>query len=137
MSAMLSPCDSNNLLIESLFQYYLEEFNKISDVDAVSEWLVRARKIRNLDQNYDEDLISVTGPKWVAEQAISYNVDFDEQIEKLNLKQYQNGHFMETAQRIYYVEQLKVIPVNKPHQLLIEGYSVNMESGFHGCPELD
>ncbi len=110
----------NSLFIQDLFQYYLNDFDKIEDIQFVSQWLIEARKLRKMEQWYDNKLLSPNGPKWLAELAITKQTDFDQIIHELELDQFQSGQFMEAAQRIYYVEQLKHIPVNQPHDLLIE-----------------
>jgi hypothetical protein len=110
----------NSLFIQDLFQYYLNDFDKIEDIQFVSQWLIEARKLRKMDQWYDNKLLSPNGPKWLAELAITKQTDFDQIIHNLELDQFQSGQFMESAQKIYYVEQLKNIPVNQPHDLLIE-----------------
>jgi len=110
----------SNTFIEFLFQYYLSEYNRISALPSVSQWLIKAREKRKLNQWYDRYLISPSGPQWLAERAIREKTDFDQVMGNLGLDQYKSGQYMELAQRIYYVEQLKVIPVNQPHELLIE-----------------
>ena len=110
----------NSLFIQDLFQYYLNDFDKIDDIQFVSEWLIEARKLRKMEQWYDNKLLSSNGPKWLAELAITKQTDFDQIVHNLELDQFQSGQFMESAQKIYYVEQLKNIPVNQPHDLLIE-----------------
>lgn len=110
----------NTVFIEYFFQYYLNEFSRIDALPELSQWLVNVRKKRNLNEWYDEKLISTTGPIWVSNLAISKQQDFDQMVIQLKLDQFQSGDYMELAQRIYYVEQLKQIPVNKPHELLIE-----------------
>jgi len=110
----------NNLIIESLFQYYLEFYNEINNVDPLCYWLKKARTFRKINKWYDQNLLSPNGPKWLAELAITKQTDFDQIIHDLELDQFQSGQFMESAQRIYYVEQLKNIPVNQPHDLLVE-----------------
>tara|TARA_R110002094_G_scaffold69674_3_gene78589 strand:+ start:515 stop:1951 length:1437 start_codon:yes stop_codon:yes gene_type:complete len=110
----------NNLIIESLFQHYLDDYNEIKNVESICYWLIKARKFRKINKWYDEKLLSANGAKWVAESAITKQTDFDQIIHDLELDQFQSGQFMESAQRIYYVEQLKNIPVNQPHELLIE-----------------
>ncbi len=110
----------NSLFIQDLFQYYLNDFNKIDDIKFVSQWLIKARKTRKMNQWYDGNLLSSNGAKWVADLAITKQKDFDQIVHELELDQFQSGQFMESAQRIYYVEQLKSIPVNQPHELLVE-----------------
>ncbi len=110
----------SSLFTQDLFQYYLNDFNNIDDIKPVSQWLIKARKTRKMDQLFDEKLLSSTGAKWVADRAITKEKDFDQIVHELELDQFQSGQFMETAQRIYYVEQLKNIPVNQFHDLLIE-----------------
>ncbi|MFT6908125.1 MAG: hypothetical protein ACJAS1_004814 [Oleiphilaceae bacterium] len=110
----------NSLFIQDLFQYYLNNFSKIDDIEFVSQWLITARKTRHMEQSYDENLLSANGDKWLAELAITKQIGFDQVIHDLELDQFQSGQFMESAQRIYYVEQLKNIPINQPHDLLTE-----------------
>jgi hypothetical protein len=110
----------SSIFIEYLFQYYLSEYNHIHNLVVVSQWLKTARKKRKLNKWYDPHLISTSGPKWVADQAIFNKKDFDQVIVELQLNKFQSGQYMELAQRIYYVEQLKAIPLNQPHELLIE-----------------
>jgi hypothetical protein len=110
----------STLFIENFFQYYLNDFSKIDNLEYASLWLIKARNTRKLTQWYDQSLISPDGAKWVAEQAITKSKDFDQVIHDLELDQYQSGDFMESAQRIYYVEQLKTITTNQPHELLVE-----------------
>ncbi|SGZ02147.1 EH signature domain-containing protein [Moritella viscosa] len=110
----------STIFTEYLFQYYLSEYNRINHLSDVSKWLVSARRKRNLNEWYDNSLISTSGPKWVTDLAISKKKDFDQVISELQLDQFQSGQYMELAQRIYYVEQLKIIPVNQPNELLIE-----------------
>jgi hypothetical protein len=110
----------SSLFIQDIFQYYLNDYNKIDNIEFISQWLIKARKTRKVSQWYDEKLLCSNGAKWVAELAISEQKDFDQISHDLELDQFQSGQFMESAQRIYYVEQLKNIPVNQPHELLIE-----------------
>lgn len=110
----------SSLFIQDVFQYYLNDFDKIDNINAVSQWLIKARKARSMNQWYDEELLTPNGAKWVAERAILKRKDFDQVSHDLELDQFQSGQFMELAQRIYYVKQLKKIPVNQPHELLVE-----------------
>jgi len=116
----------NSLFIQDLFQYYLNDFDKIEDIQFVSQWLIEARKLRKMEQWYDNKLLSPNGPKWLAELAITKQTDFDQIIHNLELDQFQSGQFMESAQKIYYVEQLKHIPLNQPHELLIEVQKIDV-----------
>lgn len=116
----------SSLFIQDIFQYYLNDFDKINNINAVSQWLIKARKARNMNQWYDEELLTPNGAKWVAERAILKRKDFDQVSHDLELDQFQSGQFMEAAQRIYYVEQLKHIPLNQPHELLIEVQKIDV-----------
>ncbi|MDO6718705.1 EH signature domain-containing protein [Psychrosphaera sp. 1_MG-2023] len=110
----------SSIFIESLFQYYLSHFSELKNIDKVSAWLVKSRAKRRLSKWYDPHLLSPDGPKWVAQQAIDKNADFEIIIKELDLDQFQSGQFMEQSQRIYFVEQLNNIPINQPHELLEE-----------------
>lgn len=110
----------SSLFLESFYQYYLSRYSSLINVAYTSEWLINARKKRKQSKWFDENLLSQDGPKWLAQQAIDKNRDFDFIVKEFELDQFQSGQFMELAQRIYFVEQLKNIPVNKPHDLLTE-----------------
>jgi hypothetical protein len=110
----------SSLFIQDIFQYYLNDFDKIDNIEFISQWLIKARKTRKVNQWYDENLLSLSGAKWVAELAVLEKKDFDQVSRDLELDQFQSGQFMELAQRIYYVEQLKNIPSNQPNELLVE-----------------
>ena len=122
-------------IIESIFQYFLHEFSQINNKEDLALWLRQTRKLRGLDQVYDEYLISPSGPIWVADQAITRNKDFAEVFHDLKLDQFQSGQFMQLAQRIYYVEQLRVIPVNKPHEILTEVQKESVYGAYIGDTE--
>jgi len=122
----------NSLFIQDLFQYYLNCFNKIDDINFISQWLIKARETRKMTQWYDENLLSPNGAKWVADLAIAKQKDFNQIIHELELDHFQSGQFMESAQKIYYVEQLRTIPFNQPHELLQEVQKTDVfESKFN------
>ena len=108
------------LLIDSMYQHFLNEFESLSNPTSLIEWLVWARRSRNISERYDEDLISINGPNWLATRAIEHNIDFDQQLLELELHHFKSGQFMTASKRIYYVEQLRSIPVNSDHELLVE-----------------
>jgi hypothetical protein len=110
----------SSLFIQDFFQYYLNDFNRIDNINFVSQWLIKARETRKVNQWYDEKLLSPNGAKWVADLAITEQKDFNQIIHELELDHFQSGQFMESAQMIYYVEQLRNIPVNQHDDLLLE-----------------
>ena len=110
----------SSLFIQDFFQYYLNDFNRIDNINFVSQWLIKARETRKMNQLYDENLLSPNGAKWVADLAITKQKDFNQIIHELELDHFQSGQFMESAQMIYYVEQLRNIPVNQHDDLLLE-----------------
>ncbi|WP_289097242.1 EH signature domain-containing protein [uncultured Pseudoalteromonas sp.] len=110
----------NHLLIESMYQFFLSKFNQLENVEKIANWLVEGRKLRGVAKDDDEQLLSVDGPKWLASLAIKQQKDLDNLLHDLHLNRYAKGQFMQIAQRIYYVEQLKNIPLNRPHDLLLE-----------------
>jgi len=116
----------SSLFIQDVFQYYLNDFDKVDNINFLSQWLIKARKTRSMTQWYDEELLTPNGAKWVAERAILKEKDFDQVSHDLELDQFQSGEFMKSAQRIYYVKQLKNIPVNQPHELLVEVQKTNV-----------
>lgn len=122
---VLSRIDSivekpSSLFIENIFQYYLNEFSDIENIKELSQWIIKARASRKVEQWYDKGLLSVNGAAWVAELAITRKKDFDQVLSDLKLDLFKSGQFMQAAQQIYYVEQLRNIPTNQPHALLLE-----------------
>lgn len=115
----LSP-KPGSLLVDSLFQHFLNEFESLEDPKALLDWLVWARRSRKMSEWYDENMISMGGPNWLASRAIERDLDFDQQLEELGLNHFSSGQFMTVSKRIYYVEQLRSIPVNSDHDLLRE-----------------
>ena len=110
----------STLFINAVFQFYLNKYKDIENLDSVSLWLRNARKLRNIKEWYDEELISVSGAQWIARYAVDNNIKLEQLRVDLKLNHYQSGKFMQEALKIYYVEQLKVIPLNEPHEFLKE-----------------
>lgn len=111
---------ASRLLIMNMYQYYLSLYDYIDSYSDISKWLIQSMKAKDMLGEYDSDILSGNGPKWIAEQCISNNLEFDNQIKFLKLENYSSGRFMTVAKNIYFIEQLRTIPVNKPHELLNE-----------------
>jgi len=112
--------NGSNLFIESLYQFFLSDFDSIKDPDEVGAWLYQERSRKGLSDDQEKNLLCADGPSFLAKQAINRNVQFDQQLEYLALDYYAKGDFVNRAQSIYFVEQLQNIPVNQPHDLLEE-----------------
>jgi hypothetical protein len=110
----------SSLLIQNLYQYYLTHYDRQANHQAIARWLLNALPKRNLKEPFHDQLLAPDGPKWMALEAISKNREFQNQMAYLGLDKYASGHFMTVAKNIYFVEQLKGIPVNQPHALLDE-----------------
>ncbi|MEA1967625.1 MAG: EH signature domain-containing protein [Thermodesulfobacteriota bacterium] len=110
----------SSLLIQNLYQYYLTHYDRNDNHHAIAMWLLNALPKRDLKQPFHDQLLGLNGPKWMAQEAISKNREFQNQIVYLGLDKYASGHFMTVANNIYFVEQLRNIPVNQPHDLLRE-----------------
>lgn len=110
----------SNLFIESLFQFFLSDFDSIDEPDEIGEWLFKERKRKGLSHDEEEKILCIDGPTFLAKQAIERNVKFDQQLKHWGLDRYATGDFVKRAQSIYFVEQLQNIPVNEPHELLDE-----------------
>ncbi len=110
----------STLLLESVYQFYLKRYDKMGDYQAVGRWLLTNLPARNLLQPHHQDLLGPDGPKWLVQEAIRENRELPDQIVHFGLDRYTSGRFMTVANSIYYVEQLKTIPVNQPHPLLEE-----------------
>ncbi len=110
----------STLLAEAMYQYVLSHFDRIEDIEEVLGWLKRARISRNLEMEEDQFLLTKDGPQWIAKKAIEFNIDFDNLARKLGLEKFAEGRFLTLAKQYYYVEQLDSIPVNQPHEILLE-----------------
>ncbi|MGF1862948.1 EH signature domain-containing protein [Photobacterium profundum] len=108
------------LLIESFYQHFLSEFDNLTDCNATAKWLFDAKQQRGYQSEHDHKLLSLDGPKWIAKQAIERDIDFDHWLADLGLERYANGRYLTAAKSIYYVEQLKDIPLGFDHPLLQE-----------------
>lgn len=112
--------NGSNLFIESLFQYFLSDFDAISDPDVIGDWLCKERKRKGLAKGLEEQVLCADGPTFLAKQAIKREATFEQQVKHWGLEQYASGDFVKRAQSVYFVEQLQNIPVNQPHELLEE-----------------
>ncbi|USD66597.1 EH signature domain-containing protein [Vibrio sp. SCSIO 43136] len=110
----------SSLVIESFYQHFLTEFDRLTDSEATAEWLLEAKMKRGCTTLNDEKILSTGGPQWIAKQAIKNGKDFDHLLSELGLDRYANGQYMMTAKGIYYVEQLESVPVGSDHPLLHE-----------------
>jgi len=110
----------SSLLIQNLYQYYLTHYDRQPNHQAIARWLLNSLPKRNLKEPFHDQLLGPNGPKWMALEAIRKNSEFQNQLVSLGLDKYTSGHFMTVANNIYFVEQLKGIPVNRPHALLDE-----------------
>lgn len=108
------------ILLEGLRQHYLTYYDQLFDRKALESWLVSSLTKRNQLEQFDTNIFSAEGPKWLANECIQQKREFGNFVSHLGLDKYQSGHFITFAQQIYFVERLKTIPVNKPHPLLEE-----------------
>lgn len=115
----LSP-NPTSLFIEAVYQYFLTHFTKVSAKPDLCQWLLEARIKRGLSDQYDSEIIAEDGPQWLAKRAIDNEVPLLELPEVKAVSRINHGQFLEATQRIYFVEQLKSIPCNQPHELLNE-----------------
>ncbi|GAC31730.1 EH signature domain-containing protein [Paraglaciecola polaris] len=110
----------SNLFMESLFQYFLSNFNSINDPNEIGDWLCKERKRKGLFHSAEEKILCSEGPTFLAKQAIKLETNFEQQVKNWQLDLYASGDFVKQSQSIYFVEQLQNIPVNQPHDLLEE-----------------
>lgn len=114
----------STLLIGNLCQFYLKYYDRIIGWDYLRQWLVTAFKYRSgrIDNNLQGGVASLIefGPSWLVEQAQSSKRDFDNIVIHYGLNYYAEGRYMEVAKNKYFVEQLKIIPLNAFHPILIE-----------------
>lgn len=112
--------NGSSLFIESLLQFFLSNFNRIEDINSIGDWLIKERKQKKLSKLPEEELLCQNGPTFIAREAIRKQTDFEKQFKYWDLDHYAAGDFMKLAQSVYYVEQLKLIPINQSHPLLDE-----------------
>lgn len=110
----------SSLLLENVYQHYFSFYDRLDNPEVVATWLRGALKKRGTLKGYHPDLLSNNGPKWFACKCIENNIEFSEQLTRVKLDNYPSGRFHTVAKNIYFVEQLKTIPENKPHQILEE-----------------
>lgn len=110
----------SNLFIESLFQFFLSDFDSIEEPDVIGDWLCKERKRKGINQGIEHKVLCADGPTFLAKQAITREITFERQMQQWKLDTYASGDFVKRAQSVYFVEQLKKIPANEPHALLEE-----------------
>lgn len=109
----------SSLFYESLYQYYLQEYDNAVAYKDIASWLLHTQQ--GMDSPEIKELVlSKNAPERLARRAIENKLDFDHQLRELELNNYASGRFMMLAKSIYYVQQLKNIPANEPHELLDE-----------------
>jgi hypothetical protein len=112
--------NGSSLFNDALYQYFLTDFDGIEDLDFVGQWLKNEREKKNQAHIYDKFILTSNGPITLAKDAIDNKLSFAHQTRRAELDGYASGQFLKRALSIYYVEQLKVIPVNQPDALLDE-----------------
>ncbi len=110
----------SSLFIQNVYQHYLSKYDQLSDLHVVADWLKNALASKGALTENQKHILSINGPKWIAGQCTNYNREFSNQIKYLDLQNYSSGRFLTIAKQIYFVEQLKIIPINKHHYLLDE-----------------
>ena len=112
-----------SLLIESIQRYYFNNYAAVKTkglLEAICDWLLWALRIKGRLTPAASKMLSPHAAEWLAESAIKRNTDFENRLENLDLKIYKGGELIGLAQNTYFVKQLEVIEVNKPHDLLKE-----------------
>jgi hypothetical protein len=117
--AVIAPKGSS-LFNDALFQYFLNDFDEIEDLDFVGQWLINERQKKGQGHMYDKFILTSNGPRILAKDAIKNKLTFQKQMQRAEVNNYASGQFLKRALSIYYVEQLSSIPVNQPHTLLDE-----------------
>lgn len=126
----------SNLFNENLFQFFLSDFDSIKEPDVVGRWLHTERKRKSLSRAGEEKILHSDGPTYIAKQAIERDVNFAQQVSHWGLNEYSSGDFLKRAQSVYFVEQLKSIPVNEPHDLLEEVSKPNVANSRYDSEDL-
>ena len=67
-----------------------------------------------------ETIFSLSGPRKIVNRARSASVDLEEVFSRLGIERYAGGRYLLSCRYIYYVEELKNIPLGEDHPLLDE-----------------
>lgn len=110
----------SHLFIQNLYQHYLFWYDQLDNPISVAQWLKGAMQYKGLLKGYHEYILSDNGPIWIANQCIKNKREFNNGLYAWELENYASGRFLKVAKQIYFVEQLKKIPVNQDHPLLLE-----------------
>ncbi|MBT7409854.1 MAG: transcriptional regulator [Methylococcales bacterium] len=110
----------STLFIQNVYQYYLTWYDQLEDRTDIAEWLISVMKQKGLLEPYHHGILSDDGPQWIAGQCVQHTREFNNQLRQLDLEKYFSGRFVTMAKQAYFLEQLKVIPINEPHDLLVE-----------------
>lgn len=110
----------SSLFVRYMLLFYFNHYDELYDTQSLAQWLKEKTFVIKEFRHLDPKLFKANGAKWLAEESIRSKREFHNQIKHLNLKNYQSGRFLFVAQNIYYIEQLKEIKVNQPHDLLRE-----------------
>lgn len=110
----------SSLLLESIYSYYLNHYDKLDDLKSVEAWLRKSKDARGgLDQN-TANILGGDGPKWLAETCHKQQVDFNTCIDLVGLAQYASGRFLENAKNIYYLESIRNLEADEQNEILLE-----------------
>lgn len=110
----------SSLLLESVYSYYLKQYDKLGDLKSVEAWLRKSKAARGeLDQNTAQ-ILGGEGPKWLAETCHIQQIDFNACVDRVGLNNYISGRFLENAKNIYYLETLRQLEPGEKHEMLIE-----------------
>ena len=120
------------ILLEDLRQHYLMHYDQLPYCYELERWILSALKKRGQIKQLSSVIFSSEGAKWLADSCIEQDRDFDNAVNDLGLDKYQSGRFITVSQQIYFVEQLKSIPVNEPHPLLEEMQKESVYSAPYG-----
>lgn len=108
------------LFYQAMFDYVLKDFDEIDNCSVLLNWLKEKRRQRDWHELHDENIFSMHGPLWFAEQATAEKKTLTELAKECGLQYVNDGRFMLLAKSHYYIQQLGHIPVNEPHPLLEE-----------------
>lgn len=67
-----------------------------------------------------ETIFSLSGPREIVNRARSASIDLEEVFSRLGIEQYAGGRYLLLCRYLYYVEELKNIPLGEDHPLLDE-----------------
>lgn len=108
------------ILYNAIFDYVFQEFDRIDNCSMLLNWIIAKRIDKGWGKLHDEQVFTLNGPKWIAQQASDEGKDLNQLVHECGLQYVTDGRFMHLVKTHHFIKQLEAIPVNEPHPILEE-----------------